>query len=74
MDRASHETLWRETEKRTALHLASIHGHQEMVQNLIENKADTACKDFFGNQPIKYAIEFGHHAVVKCLVGAGASL
>ncbi|XP_009582047.1 PREDICTED: integrin-linked protein kinase-like, partial [Fulmarus glacialis] len=56
----------------TPLHLAASHGHRDIVQKLIQFKADINAVNEHGNTPLHYACFWGHDQVAEDLVGNGA--
>ncbi len=56
----------------TALHLASLHGHLEVVQFLLDMGADTDVLDDWNCTPLHNAAGAGHVDIVKELCEAGA--
>jgi ankyrin repeat protein len=61
--------LARTKDNHTPLHLASLHGHVEVVKFLTEvMKCDPNCKGQYERVPLHYASENGHLDVVKYLV------
>ncbi len=60
--------------KQTALHLASLNGHLEIVPYLIEKGADVNVKDRWQQTPLHLASEKGHLEVVQCLTEKGADI
>ncbi|NXT41754.1 ILK kinase, partial [Pelecanoides urinatrix] len=56
----------------TPLHLAASHGHRDIVQKLIQFKADINAVNEHGNAPLHYACFWGHEQVAEDLVGNGA--
>ncbi|NWQ84055.1 ILK kinase, partial [Columbina picui] len=56
----------------TPLHLAASHGHRDIVQKLIQFKADINAVNEHGNAPLHYACFWGHDQVAEDLVGNGA--
>ena len=60
--------------KRTALHIASICGHQNVVEILINYKADINAKDKWGWTPVMYSAEYAHVEMVKFFVNRGANM
>ncbi|KAL7641411.1 UNVERIFIED_CONTAM: hypothetical protein RMT77_008551 [Armadillidium vulgare] len=57
---------------RTSLHIASTHGHYNMVALLISNGAELGAKDKDGWTPVHAAANAGHVDVVRLLIEAGA--
>jgi ankyrin repeat protein len=58
----------------TALHLASVYGHLEIVKILITNKANINAADIKGYTPLHMACFKGHISIVRYLVSQGANL
>jgi len=56
----------------TALHLASMFGHAEVVKLLLELGASTAVKDEDLNTPLHMAVMGNHADIVRQLTTAGA--
>ncbi|NWU21379.1 ILK kinase, partial [Dyaphorophyia castanea] len=56
----------------TPLHLAASHGHRDIVQKLMQFKADINAVNEHGNTPLHYACFWGHEQVAEDLVGSGA--
>ncbi|NWX16281.1 ILK kinase, partial [Aegotheles bennettii] len=56
------------------LHLAASHGHRDIVQKLIQFKADPNAVNEHGNTPLHYACFWGHDQVAEDLVGNGAAV
>ncbi|PKK16961.1 integrin-linked kinase [Columba livia] len=56
----------------TPLHLAASHGHRDIVQKLIQFKADINAVNEHGNTPLHYACFWGHDQLAEDLVGNGA--
>ncbi len=50
------------------LHLASMYGHEKVVQILLGKGAGADSKDTYGRTPLFYAAENGHSKVVKVLL------
>lgn len=59
---------------RTALHLASEWGQQEVVLTLLEAKADVSAKATNGDMPLHSAADYGHCEVVSILLAAKADI
>ena len=59
--------------KLSALHLASLHGHLNVVQLLLDNGAKTDVRDAWNCTPLHNAAGKGHLAVVEELISFGAS-
>lgn len=53
---------------RTALHLAAIRGHTQIVRYLVNKAANKNSKDFDENTPLHHASEFGHFEVIIFLI------
>lgn len=54
----------------SALHLASRHGHTEVVMQLLEAKADACSETIQGRVPLHLAAMAGHAVAVDCLLAA----
>jgi glutaminase len=52
---------------RTAMHLACSEGRLSTVKWLINEGANLAVKDIFGNKPIDDAIRYNHKEIVKLI-------
>ncbi|KAL5982803.1 hypothetical protein ACLOJK_016880 [Asimina triloba] len=59
---------------RTALHLASSRGYEEIAWFLIQQGANVNCIDSFGNSPLFEAVRAGHDRVSVLLAKNGAIL
>ncbi|XP_038989894.1 LOW QUALITY PROTEIN: potassium channel KOR2-like [Phoenix dactylifera] len=59
---------------RTALHMASCKGYEEIVKFLIQRGANVNCIDKFGNSPLLEAVKAGHDRIAAILVENGAIL
>ncbi|XP_064939200.1 uncharacterized protein LOC135650192 isoform X2 [Musa acuminata AAA Group] len=70
----------RDSQGRTALHMAAANGHLEIVEYLIQNGADASMKQDLNalnsekNSPLHWACLNGHIEVVKLLIQGGASV
>lgn len=53
---------------KAALHLASEHGHYDVANILLSNKAFVGAKTKLGMTPLHFAAENGHVNVVELLV------
>ena len=51
----------------TALHYAALNGKKEIVQILIEKKADSNLKNEFGRIPLEDALQNGHSEIAELL-------
>jgi len=56
----------------TPLHLATAHGHREIVTLLLKHKADINFVNEHGNTPLHYACFWGFSAIAEDLVNYGA--
>jgi len=59
-------------DERTALHVASAHGHFEVVELLIASKADVQATDSWGHTALDEAVKSGHEDIQAALRLAGA--
>ncbi|RWR78916.1 ankyrin repeat, PH and SEC7 domain-containing protein [Cinnamomum micranthum f. kanehirae] len=57
----------------TALHVASIKGHTDIVAMLIEYGMDLECQDLEGHTPLHLAVEGGSVETVGVLINKGAN-
>ncbi|KAJ8564832.1 hypothetical protein K7X08_001292 [Anisodus acutangulus] len=64
----------KDSEGRTALHMASANGHCGIVEYLIRNGSDVNASNVEKNTPLHWACLNGHIEVVKRLILAGASV
>eukprot|EP00747_Dinoflagellata_sp_TGD_P166194 gnl/TRDRNA2_/TRDRNA2_188609_c0_seq1.p1 gnl/TRDRNA2_/TRDRNA2_188609_c0~~gnl/TRDRNA2_/TRDRNA2_188609_c0_seq1.p1 ORF type:complete len:225 (+),score=73.05 gnl/TRDRNA2_/TRDRNA2_188609_c0_seq1:83-757(+) len=55
-----------------AIMLAALKGHKDIVQTLLDKKADATCTNKDGETPLMMAAASGHTEVVKLLLGASA--
>ncbi|KAF7966010.1 hypothetical protein HWV62_40491 [Athelia sp. TMB] len=62
---------WSNTHGKTALHIASLKGNEELVTMLCDLGADFNLSDNKGNTPLHYASSWGHIAVVQLLIERG---
>ena len=58
--------------KRTALHFAALHGHLEIVKQLVGKGTDPNTTDSHGEHPLDHACRYGHRKVAEYLKSAGA--
>ncbi|KAK6920132.1 Ankyrin repeat [Dillenia turbinata] len=65
------DTNWGDYDKRTALHLASSEGCNEIVKLLLEKGADVNSLDRWGRTPLSDARSFGHQEISKILEAQG---
>ncbi|KAK9706871.1 hypothetical protein RND81_07G157500 [Saponaria officinalis] len=65
---------FRDIDDRTALHVAACQGYGEVVELLIQLKADVDSMDRWGSTPLADAIYYKNHEVVKLLEDNGAKL
>jgi ankyrin repeat protein len=59
----------------TALHFAAQDGFTEIIKLLLNNKADVAAQDEYGNSPLFIAVMSfrGNGEIITCLLQAGAN-
>ena len=57
--------------RNTPLQCASLNGHEDIVQMLLQNGCNIHCKNDLGDSPLLDAVENGHLEVIKLLLGAG---
>ncbi|KAF4602092.1 hypothetical protein EYR40_005294 [Pleurotus pulmonarius] len=62
---------WSNVSGRTALHIAALKGHEEMVRMFCDLGADFDLSDNSGNTPLHYASSWGHIPVVQLLIERG---
>ncbi|KIL68088.1 hypothetical protein M378DRAFT_931219 [Amanita muscaria Koide BX008] len=62
---------WSNTQGRTALHLASLKGNEELARMFCDFGADVNLADNSGNTPLHYASSWGHVAIVQLLIERG---
>ncbi|KAI3939586.1 hypothetical protein MKX01_038541 [Papaver californicum] len=63
---------FRDTDGRTALHIAACQGCNDVVQLLIQKGAEIDPKDRWGSTPLADAIHYKNHDVIKLLEKHGA--
>lgn len=56
---------------RTALHVACLHGHQELVEYLLKSNVERDAKDLLGLMPYDYAERGGQMEIIDLLVRNG---
>jgi len=64
----------RDTYGRTALHIAAMSNHNDLVGFLIEQNADANLVDNYEKSPIAYASDNGSTEIVEMLLMAGAEM
>ncbi|XP_076656794.1 L-asparaginase 1 [Halictus rubicundus] len=64
----------RNTDGRTALHIACCEGDLSVVQCLLRMGASVHIKDRFDRTPLTDAVEYDHHDIIKTLMQCGAHL
>ncbi|OBT81797.1 hypothetical protein VE02_09629 [Pseudogymnoascus sp. 03VT05] len=57
--------------RNTPLQCASLNGHEDIVQMLLQNGCNIHCKNDLGDSPLLDAVENGHLEVIKLLLDAG---
>jgi len=60
--------------EKTALHLAAVGGHKEVVELLIANGADVNVMDAAGQTPLYYAVSRGHKESTELLIAEGVDV
>ena len=53
---------------KTALYMASCHGHLPVVRMLIKRDADLNSVDKFGKSPLYLSVLHGHIHITECLI------
>ncbi|KAF2635274.1 ankyrin, partial [Massarina eburnea CBS 473.64] len=59
--------------RRTALHIAVLKGHNDIVKHLLSSSASPNCFDDRGFTPLMYAVTHGKADMVDSLLNHGAS-
>ncbi|KAJ7276531.1 ankyrin repeat-containing domain protein [Mycena haematopus] len=62
---------WSNVHGKTALHIAALKGHEELVRMLCDFEADVDLSDNKGNTPLHYASSWGHIPIVQLLIERG---
>ncbi|KDQ64623.1 hypothetical protein JAAARDRAFT_201934 [Jaapia argillacea MUCL 33604] len=62
---------WANSQGKTALHVASLRGNEELVRMLCDLGADYDLSDNQGNTPLHYASAWGHVPIVQLLIERG---
>ena len=73
-DTRNTEVAARDNWRQTPLHHAAEAGHEAIVRQLLNNKADKNAKDSTDCTPMHVAAREGHTGVVDCLLEVGAAL
>ncbi|GAA0163693.1 non-receptor serine/threonine protein kinase [Lithospermum erythrorhizon] len=63
---------FKDTDNRTALHVAACQGYGDVVKFLLENGAEVDPKDRWGSTPLADAVHYKNHDVIKLLESNGA--
>ena len=58
----------------SALHSASMNGHDDMILLLLEHGADVSARDIYGETPLHRAVCKGHEGVILLLLQHGAEV
>lgn len=56
---------------RTALHVACLHGHLELVKYLLGHQVELNDLDLLGLSPLDYATRGGHNEIEEVLLASG---
>ncbi|KAF9653395.1 ankyrin [Thelephora ganbajun] len=70
-DRYPYIKDWANSQGKTALHVASMRGNEEIVRMLCDLDADFDLTDNQGNTPLHYASAWGHIPIVQLLIERG---
>ncbi|KAF7352667.1 hypothetical protein MVEN_01232500 [Mycena venus] len=62
---------WSNVHGKTALHIAALKGHEDLVRMLSDFGADLDLSDNKGNTPLHYASSWGHISIVQLLIERG---
>lgn len=66
---------WNQSEQRTALHYAAVHGHTEVIRLLLEYGAEPSpWNNYFPSTPLEAAVTGGHTNTVALLLAHDARL
>uniref|UniRef100_A0A0D9V5L9 Protein kinase domain-containing protein n=1 Tax=Leersia perrieri TaxID=77586 RepID=A0A0D9V5L9_9ORYZ len=65
---------FRDSDGRTALHIAACEGHADVVELLLQRGADAAAEDRWGSTPLADALHYQNHDVIKILEKHGSKL
>jgi ankyrin repeat protein len=63
---------FRDSDGRTALHIAACEGHPEVVELLLQCGAEAAVEDQWGSTPLADAMHYQNHDVIKILEKHGS--
>ncbi|MHC4228208.1 MAG: ankyrin repeat domain-containing protein, partial [Planctomycetota bacterium] len=63
-----------DTTGETALHIAALGGHKDVVLALLDAKASANAENPMGRTPLHYAAREGHSAAVEALLAHGATV
>ncbi|XP_062221248.1 integrin-linked protein kinase 1-like [Phragmites australis] len=65
---------FRDSDGRTALHIAACEGHPDVVELLLQRGAEAAVEDQWGSTPLADAMHYQNHDVIKILEKHGSKL
>ncbi|KAL5228334.1 hypothetical protein ABZP36_016599 [Zizania latifolia] len=65
---------FRDSDGRTALHVAACEGHPEVVELLLGRGAEAVAEDQWGSTPLADAVHYENHDVIKILEKHGTKL